>query len=66
MLAALLELTPLTGRKHQLRVHCAQALLCPIVGDTLYGPGYNNGIRAQLATKRVPPSINHIYFIVAS
>lgn len=31
-----LELTPKTGRTHQLRVHCA-ALDCPIVGDPLYG-----------------------------
>jgi tRNA pseudouridine32 synthase/23S rRNA pseudouridine746 synthase len=33
-----LELTPLTGRTHQLRVHCA-ALGCPIVGDAIYGAG---------------------------
>ena len=35
-------LTPLTGRTHQLRMHCAhrQGLGCPIVGDRLYGkPG---------------------------
>ena len=31
-----LELTPETGRTHQLRVHCAHAG-CPIVGDRLYG-----------------------------
>lgn len=36
-----LELTPLTGRTHQLRVHAAHPLgLCtPIVGDSLYGTG---------------------------
>ncbi|MBR1448751.1 MAG: RluA family pseudouridine synthase [Prevotella sp.] len=35
----LVELTPHTGRTHQLRVHCAHAdgLGCPIVGDRLYG-----------------------------
>lgn len=34
-----LELSPVTGRKHQLRVHCAQVLHAPIVGDTKYrGP----------------------------
>jgi tRNA pseudouridine32 synthase/23S rRNA pseudouridine746 synthase len=34
-----LLLTPLTGRTHQLRVHCAHALglNMPIVGDDLYG-----------------------------
>ncbi len=34
-----LELHPLTGRTHQLRVHCAHhlGLNAPIVGDTLYG-----------------------------
>lgn len=33
---SLVELTLLTGRTHQLRVHC-QACGCPIVGDQLYG-----------------------------
>lgn len=40
-----LELTPLTGRTHQLRVHCAHAGPGglgggghPIIGDVLYGP----------------------------
>ncbi|XP_024031022.1 RNA pseudouridine synthase 3, mitochondrial [Morus notabilis] len=32
-----LELRPLTSRKHQLRVHCAEALGTPIVGDYKYG-----------------------------
>ncbi|KAH7423363.1 hypothetical protein KP509_12G051200 [Ceratopteris richardii] len=32
-----LELHPFTGRKHQLRVHCAQALGMPILGDYKYG-----------------------------
>ena len=35
--AALLELKPLTGRTHQLRVHCAEALETPILGDGKYG-----------------------------
>jgi 23S rRNA pseudouridine955/2504/2580 synthase len=35
--ASLLELRPLTGRTHQLRVHCAEALRCPILGDGKYG-----------------------------
>ncbi len=33
-----LELSPRTGRTHQLRAHCAHALGCPIIGDPLYGP----------------------------
>ena len=33
---ARLELHPLTGRTHQLRVHCAHAG-CPILGDSQYG-----------------------------
>ena len=35
--ASLLELEPLTGRSHQLRVHL-QAMGHPILGDTLYAP----------------------------
>ena len=31
-----LALAPLTGRTHQLRVHCAE-MGFPIVGDTIYG-----------------------------
>ncbi|GJN40259.1 hypothetical protein PR202_gb29447 [Eleusine coracana subsp. coracana] len=32
-----LELFPRTGRKHQLRIHCAEVLGTPIVGDYKYG-----------------------------
>ena len=32
-----LDLTPETGRTHQLRVHMATGIGCPIVGDVLYG-----------------------------
>ena len=35
--AAVLALMPLTGRTHQLRVHCASGLGTPIVGDPKYG-----------------------------
>ena len=37
----LVYLYPLTGRTHQLRVHCAHqlGLACPILGDPLYGHG---------------------------
>ena len=44
-----LELRPLTGRTHQLRVHCAHplGLSCPIIGDSLYGSG-KDGDRMHL------------------
>ena len=35
--ASWLEMSPLTGRTHQLRVHAAEALNTPIVGDGKYG-----------------------------
>jgi tRNA pseudouridine32 synthase / 23S rRNA pseudouridine746 synthase len=35
------EFTPITGRTHQLRVHAAQGLQAPIVGDRLYGQSAN-------------------------
>lgn len=35
--ASWLELSPLTGRTHQLRVHLAEALNTPIIGDGKYG-----------------------------
>jgi len=35
-IASRVELTPLTGRQHQLRVHMA-SLGCPVLGDSFYG-----------------------------
>ncbi len=35
----LLEVNIETGRKHQIRVHMADTLKCPIVGDEIYGLG---------------------------
>ncbi|KAG0024057.1 hypothetical protein BGZ81_007839 [Podila clonocystis] len=41
---ALLHLYPRTGRKHQLRVHCAQLLHAPILGDEKYSrPVFEKG-----------------------
>jgi 23S rRNA-/tRNA-specific pseudouridylate synthase len=31
------QVQTMTGRKHQVRVHCAQGLSSPVVRDTLYG-----------------------------
>jgi 23S rRNA-/tRNA-specific pseudouridylate synthase len=50
---ALLELKPLTGRTHQLRVQCAKRQL-PIVGDQTYGDFRRNREFAKAAgTKRM-------------
>ena len=46
----LVELRPRTGRSHQLRVHLAQVLGCPIRGDRLYGHG---GERLHLHANRL-------------
>ncbi|KAJ4841952.1 hypothetical protein Tsubulata_025671 [Turnera subulata] len=62
-----LELTPLTGRKHQIRVHCAEVLGTPIVGDYKYGwqahrnwkcmplPGVRNDSDEKLPVKQFLP-----------
>ena len=47
-----LELTPTTGRTHQVRVHCA-ALGTPIVGDDRYGAG-GGGLHLLARAIRVP------------
>lgn len=40
---------PVTGRKHQLRLHSASGLAFPIVGDSRYGPGSLQNTNANLA-----------------
>lgn len=59
---ALLELRPITGRTHQLRVHCAHPLGLnnPIVGDRLYGkPAERLMLHAYSITiETKPPSIS--------
>ena len=56
---ALLELRPITGRTHQLRVHCAHPLGLgnPIVGDRLYGkPAERLMLHAYSITIETPNS----------
>jgi tRNA pseudouridine32 synthase / 23S rRNA pseudouridine746 synthase len=49
---ALLALTPLTGRTHQLRVHCA-AMGFPILGDRIYGTGRDPSLMLQLHARAI-------------
>ena len=49
--AACVELTPQTGRTHQLRVHLA-TMGCPILGDPTYG-GTGAGVLGDVAIPRV-------------
>ncbi len=50
---ALLELRPLTGRTHQLRVHCA-ALGFAILGDPIYGQGGATGLQLHARSVTIP------------
>ncbi len=54
---ALLSLIPVTGRTHQLRVHCAHhsGLNLPIVGDALYGVAANRLMLHACALSFVHP-----------
>lgn len=54
---ALVSLNPLTGRKHQLRVHAASVLGSPIVGDFKYGPGVPESIRSYWPMKEEEPGL---------
>ena len=48
-----LRLIPETGRTHQLRVHCAQGLGTPILGDALYGNAPDGEITRLMLQARV-------------
>ena len=48
-----LRLIPETGRTHQLRVHCAQGLGTPILGDALYGKAPEGEIGRLMLQARV-------------
>ncbi len=50
--ASLLELEPVTGRTHQLRVHLSE-IGHPILGDTLYGGGVANAAKRLLLHARL-------------
>ena len=70
----LIALTPVTGRTHQLRMHCAHhlGLNCPILGDPLYGnaiePSANISQRLYLHAEQITfrhPSSGKIVPIVS-
>ena len=49
-----LELRPRTGRTHQIRVHCADSLGCPVLGDALYGSGTDRPLHLHARQVAVP------------
>lgn len=52
----LLELKPRTGRKHQLRIHCADVLGTPVVGDVKYST--KAGLKSLVPVEERPARIN--------
>lgn len=51
---AWLELSPLSGRTHQVRVHCASGLGCPILGDPVYGAAGGGAMQLLARAVRIP------------
>lgn len=47
-----IELTPVTGRSHQLRAHL-QCLGHPLIGDPIYGRPFPEGVRLHLHAERL-------------
>lgn len=61
---SVLELSPKTGRTHQLRLHCAFALNTPVIGDPFYAPP--SEVAMQLHAQRIViPYYNNKPAIVA-
>lgn len=54
----LLELNPETGRKHQLRVHCAEVLKAPILGDVKYNKNIQHKNLFLHAKRLIVPELN--------
>jgi 23S rRNA pseudouridine955/2504/2580 synthase len=46
-----LAMYPITGRLHQLRVHCSTALKCDIIGDYKYGVGCPDSLKSLVQDK---------------
>ena len=63
--ATRMEFTPHTGRTHQIRVHAAYALGCPIIGDRLYGtrkPGQRLCLHASQLSFIHPQTKEYVTF----
>lgn len=59
---SLLELQPQTGKKHQIRVHLADALLCPVLGDHIFsGPQFRQSrlLRRKIEAIADSPTIGY-------
>jgi tRNA pseudouridine32 synthase / 23S rRNA pseudouridine746 synthase len=58
---------PHTGRTHQLRVHAAIGLGCPIVGDTLYGkPDDSQRLHLHATELRIQHPVNQEQLIITA
>lgn len=51
---SLVEFRPATGRTHQIRVHAAEGLGCPVAGDPVYGTAAPHGMLLHAAGLSVP------------
>ena len=51
---SLVEFRPETGRTHQIRVHAAEGLGCPVAGDPVYGKAGPHGMLLHAAELSVP------------
>lgn len=51
---ALVEFRPATGRTHQIRVHAAEGLGVPVLGDPVYGRAHRSGMMLHAAELIVP------------
>lgn len=61
--AALGSMKIFTGRKHQVRVHCADVLSSPIIGDEMYGDASTN---AMFAPDESQTDLNRLHLHASS
>ena len=63
---SLVELKPKTGRTHQLRVHCADCLNAPIIGDYRYGGNISFTRKLNLFAYKLklPEIIHNKWFVI--